>query len=148
MIGGTIQQKIPQVYLWNQLQRRCLRWQLGCENIQRLDWKNSTFLLTILSRLLKLKVIWFDKKMLPLHFGCKRQMVWCTLASNQIPFINKYRKFDEGIKSEYFYPPCWYPLLKAEALNENGDARAQCNWSTRWTQNKLSDATASGKRGK
>ena len=39
----------------------------GVKIFRGLDWKNSTFLLTILSRLLKLKVIWFVK-MLPLHF--------------------------------------------------------------------------------
>lgn len=63
------------------------------------------------------------------------------------PFINKYRKFDEGSNQNYiFLRLADILLLKAEALNENGDLAGAMQLVNQIRKRaKLADATASGK---
>ena len=51
-------------------------------------------------------------------------MVLMHWPQTKYPFINKYRKFDEGSNQNYiFIRLADILLLKAEALNENGDGQ-------------------------
>lgn len=63
------------------------------------------------------------------------------------PFINKYRKFDEGSNQNYiFIRLADIILLKAEALNENGDMQGALQLVNQIRKRaKLADATAAGK---
>lgn len=63
------------------------------------------------------------------------------------PFINKYRKFDEGSNQNYiFIRLADILLLKAEALNENGDMQGALQLVNQIRKRaKLADATAAGK---
>lgn len=63
------------------------------------------------------------------------------------PFINKYRKFDEGSNQNYiFIRLADILLLKAEALNENGDIPGALQLVNQIRKRaKLADATAVGK---
>lgn len=63
------------------------------------------------------------------------------------PFINKYRKFDEGSNQNYiFIRLADILLLKAEALNENGDGQGAMQLVNQIRKRaKLSDVSASGK---
>ena len=63
------------------------------------------------------------------------------------PFINKYRKFDEGSNQNYiFIRLADILLLKAEALNENGDGQGAMQLVNQIRKRaKLADASASGK---
>lgn len=63
------------------------------------------------------------------------------------PFINKYRKFDEGSNQNYiFIRLADILLLKAEALNENGDISGALQLVNQIRKRaKLADATAVGK---
>lgn len=65
----------------------------------------------------------------------------------QYPFINKYRKFDEGSNQNYiFLRLADILLLKAEALNENGDLAGAMQLVNQIRKRaKLADATAAGK---